>query len=120
MFGWNGGIFFGIVRCRFAVRQKLYYNYTVGANLVKVSPMVKMLLRNKEPSVTKNQRFSVTPSSYNIVVSLAFGFVILLIVPVLIVRCICHWQRSQTHPSKEGNQNKLSALRKKLLHSLLS
>jgi hypothetical protein len=25
-----------------------------------------MLLRNKEPSVTKNQRFSVPPSSYNI------------------------------------------------------
>ena len=28
------------------------------ANLIKVSPVVKMLLRNKEPSVTKNQNFS--------------------------------------------------------------
>jgi hypothetical protein len=71
-FGRNGGIFFGIFRCRFAVRQKLYSNRTEGATfqkgciydaiLIKVSPSVKMLLRNKEPSVTKNQRFSVPPS----------------------------------------------------------
>ena len=42
------------------------------------------------------------PSSYNIVIFLVVHFAILLIVPVLIVRFICHRQRSQTHPSKEG------------------
>ena len=41
-------------------------------------------------------------SSYNIVILLVVHFAILLIMPVLIVRFICHRQRSQTHPLKEG------------------
>ena len=105
---------------------ELYGRY----NISKVSPSVKMLLCNKEPSVTKQTSCSVPPSSYNIrtrpinesklsngypgtlllatlviVVLLVTHVAILLIVPVLIVRCICHWQRSQTHPSKAGKLN---------------
>ena len=85
---------------------------------MSVSPCGEMLLRNKNLPSFDIQVCQNPPSSYNIVVSLAIRFVILLIVPVLIVPFIVHRTRSRTHPLKEGTKyNKQFLFNKLFWHS---